>query len=204
MTKPGQEGPAESLPPPWREESHVFPELSPGPEGHDVEDISPEKKRPELPWKKKGEERARQTQRHLEQPWASGPSSVLEQEEAVASGSLAELWGACDVPTGQGGPAQGRGVQWRADELGVARGGTTFWTEKEMVVRLPLEKNASVLLQMPASTSVSQRSSVCSLDQTRHHRGLTWHQIRSIPAPRRSFSHPPHPNAIVDQRWQKA
>ena len=84
-------------------------------------------------------------------------------------------------------------MQWRADEWGMARGGTTFWTEKEIVVQLPLEKNANVLLQMPASTSVSQRSSVCSLDQTRHHRGLTWHQLRSIPTPRRSFSHPPTP-----------
>ena len=97
-------------------------------------------------------------------------------------------------------------MQWRADEWGMARGGTTFWTEKEIVVQLPLEKNANVLLQMPASTSVSQRSSVCSLEQTRHHRGLTWHQLRSIPAPRRSFSHPPHPhpNAILDQRGRKA
>ena len=98
-------------------------------------------------------------------------------------------------------------MQWRADEWGVARGGTTSWTEKEIVVQLPLEKNANVLLQMPASTSVSQQSSVCSLDQTRHHRGLTWHQLWSpfLP-PGDRFPTPPHPrpNAILDQRGRKA
>ena len=113
MTKPGQEGAAQSPPPPWREESSVFPELSPGPEGPDIADISLEKKRPELPWRKKGEERAGETQRRSEQPLVSGHGSVLEQEGAAAGGSLAELWDACDAPTGQGGPAQGHGVQWR-------------------------------------------------------------------------------------------
>ena len=105
MTKPGQEGPAPSLPPPRREEFHVFPELSPGPEGPDVADISPGKKRPELPWRKKGEERTGEMQRHLEHPWVSRPGSVLEQEEVAASRSLAELSDAFDVPTGHGGPA---------------------------------------------------------------------------------------------------
>ena len=47
--KAGPGGPNSDPPPPWREESRVFPELSPGPEGPGVADISLEKKQPELP-----------------------------------------------------------------------------------------------------------------------------------------------------------
>ena len=42
---------------PWKEESRVFPELSPGPEGPGVADMSPEKQQPKVPWRRREEER---------------------------------------------------------------------------------------------------------------------------------------------------
>lgn len=52
-------------------------------------------------------------QRRSEQPLVARPGSALEKEGAAAGVSLAELWDAFNAPTGQDGPAQGHGVQWR-------------------------------------------------------------------------------------------
>lgn len=88
-----------------------------------------------------------------------------------------------------------------------ARGATTFWTEKEVVVRLPLEKNANVLLQMPTSMSVSQWSSVCSVDQMLHQGDLTWHQalVHSCPQETVCPPHTPrcHPGPEVEESLEE-
>ena len=216
MTKPGQEGPAQSPPPPWREESNVLPELSPGPEGPDIADLSLEKKRPELPWRKKGEERVGETQRRSEQPLVSGCGSVLEQEGAAAGGSLAELWDACDAPTGQGGPVQGRWVRWRA---GGTRGHNLFGQKRKWLynclwrrrpascskcqpARLRLSDHQSVLWTLhhrDASPTLHHREASPML----HHRDLTWHQAPVHSCPQETVCPPPtpkcHPGPEVEE-----
>lgn len=140
MAKPGQEDDPTETPSTMERRVSCVSGAQPRTRGPGVADMSPEKQQPKVPWRRREEERAGDAEAAPEQPLVSGPAQCWRRKEQ----RLVCLWQSSGMP-----------AMLPRDRMALRRGmgcsgergheGHSLLDRKEVVVWLPLEKNANVL-----------------------------------------------------------